>query len=64
MFSATGRRCLVVALLSGLLSTAPALAALTAEVRDEAKMFKPETVKEADAIIRAIKRDHSLDLLI
>jgi uncharacterized protein len=53
-----------VAAVALLLAASPALARLVAEVRDDARMFKPETVKEADAIIKAIKHDHSLDLLV
>jgi uncharacterized membrane protein YgcG len=46
------------------LIAAPAPAALTAEVRDNAAMFKPESVKEADQVVRAIKHDYGQDLLI
>jgi uncharacterized protein len=49
---------------AGLLAVAPAFAALTAEVHDAAGMFKPETVKEANAVVRAIKHDHGQDLLV
>jgi hypothetical protein len=38
--------------------------ALTPEVHDEAGFFKPETVKKADEIIKAIKQDKKKDLLI
>jgi uncharacterized protein len=64
MFSPSRRTWLGLAALGLLLAPVPARAALTAEVRDDAKLFKAEAVKEADTIIRAIKRDHNLDLLI
>ena len=64
MFSHRPLTRLAVALSAWLLAAAPALAVLTAEVRDGGGMFKPETVKEADTIIRAIKHDHHQDLLI
>jgi uncharacterized membrane protein YgcG len=64
MFSHRLRARLTVALSAWLLAAAPALAALTAEVRDTGGMFKPETIKEANAIIRAIKHDHGQDLLV
>ncbi len=47
-----------------LLAAPRAVAAPPAGVRDEAKFFKPETVKEADRVIDAIRRDHAKDLLV
>ena len=64
MFSRPSLSRIAVAVAACLLAAAPAIAALTAEVRDNAGLFKPETVKEADSIIRAIKHDHGQDLLI
>ena len=54
---------LTVALAAFLLVTTPAQAAVP-EVRDHAGLFKPETVKQADAILQDIKREHNQELVI
>jgi uncharacterized protein len=64
MISPLRRTWLAVAALGLLAAAVPARAALVAEVRDEAKLFKPETLREADQVIREIKRDFKHDLLI
>lgn len=54
---------LTVALIAFLLATIPSQAAAP-EVRDHAGLFKPETVKQADAIVQDIKREHNQELVI
>ena len=63
--SRTARWVIVPALVAGWLgAAAPAPAALAPEVRDEAKLFKPETVAKANATLREIKDRYKKDLLI
>ena len=46
-----------------LLATPPAWAAVP-EVRDQTRLFRPETVEQADAILQDIKRVHNQELAI
>ena len=58
------RRLLAPALvLTWLLAAGPARA-LTPEVKDHADLFKPETIAEANKILRDIERQHRVDLLV
>src|SRR5262249_46243169 len=47
-----------------LVAAGPDSDVLTAEVRDNGNFFKPETIKEADDIIKEIKQKYKHDLLI
>src|SRR5579859_961389 len=53
-----------ISILAALLTFPASAPALTPEVRDDAGFFKTETVKKADEVIKAIKRDKKKDLLI
>src|SRR6516225_4559950 len=58
------RRLLAPALvLTSLMDAGPAKA-LTPEVKDHAGLFKPETVAQANKMLRDIERRHRVDLLI
>src|SRR4051812_11251936 len=59
-----GKRTLVYIALVGLLGFAGRAHALTAEVRDEAVFFKPETVTRANEVIKEIKQKYKKDLLV
>jgi hypothetical protein len=61
---ASPRRAGPVAVAIVLLLAAVSARAATSEVRDNARLFKPETVREADNILRAIKHDHNEEVLI
>ncbi|HEV3340771.1 MAG TPA: TPM domain-containing protein [Pirellulales bacterium] len=64
MRSTTGKRTLAALVLLGLLGSASRAPALTAEVRDEAGFFKPETVTQANEVIKEVKQRSKKDLLI
>jgi uncharacterized protein len=59
-----GQRRLIALVVVGLVGSASRASALTAEVRDEAGFFKPETVTEANEVIKEIKQRSKRDLLI
>src|SRR3954464_16041904 len=50
--------------LGWLVGVGPVSAALTAEVRDDAGFFKPETVKKANQEIKDLKHKTKKDLLV
>src|ERR1700676_3392812 len=58
------RRLLAPALVLTWLMAAGPARALTPEVKDQAGFFKPDTIKQANQIIRDIEREHRVDLLI
>jgi uncharacterized membrane protein YgcG len=59
-----GKRTLAGVALLGLLSIVGPAQALTAEVRDQAGFFKPETVARANEVIKEIKQKYRKDLVV
>jgi uncharacterized membrane protein YgcG len=64
MRSTIGKRTLAAVALLALLGSAGRVHALTAEVRDEAGFFKPQTVAQANEVIKEIKQRYKKDLLV
>jgi len=64
MRSTIGKRTMAGIALLGLLASAGRAHALTAEVRDEAGFFKPETVTRANEVIKEVKQRYKKDLLV